>query len=141
MKKTLILILTILIVIIIISIVNIKNIQKEKQEILKYNSEFEYYCKDEILGTDMTTLINKATDKNEKNNISKNEKGYYIEDNQNSIKVFIKMKDAESTYPMENFYKAGINDFTKYFGSVKFKCFQIKYHENSKISEIYFEEQ
>lgn len=142
MKKTFILIFTILIVIMIIIFVNIQNIQKNRQKILNYNSEFEYYCKEEILGTDITTLINKATDENEKNDIEKDEKGYYLGNEENSIKIFIKMKAAEDIYPMENFYKAGINDFTKYFGSVKFKSTDVKYHEKTgQISEIYFAEQ
>ena len=142
MKKTFILIFTILIVIMIIIFVNIQNIQKNKQKILNYNSEFEYYCKEEILGIDITTLINKAINENEKNNLEKDEKGYYLPNEENSIKIFIKMKVAENTYPMENFYKAGINDFTKYFGSVKFKSIDIRYHEKTgQISEIYFEEQ
>ena len=142
MKKTFILIFTILIVIMIIIFVNIQNIQKNKQKILNYNSEFEYYCQEKILGTDITTLINKAINENERNDIEKDEKGYYLENEENSIKIFIKMKAAEEIYSMENFYKAGINDFTKYFGSVEFKSFDIKYHEKTgKISEIYFEEQ
>ena len=142
MKKTFILIFTILVVIMIIVFVNIQNIQKNKQKILNYNSEFEYYCKQEILGTDITTLINKAINENEKNDIEKDEKGYYLVNEENSIKVFIKMKAAEEMYPMENFYKAGIDDFTRYFGSVKFKSTDIKYHEKTgQISEIYFAEQ
>lgn len=142
MKKTFILIFTILIVIMIIIFVNIQNIQKNKQKILNFNSEFEYYCKGEILGTDITTLINKAINENEKNEIQKDEKSYYLENEENSIKIFIKMKAAENIYPMENFYKAGINDFTKYFGSVKFKSTDKKYHKKTgQISEIYFEEQ
>ena len=142
MKKTFILIFTILIVIMIIIFVNIQNIQKNKQKILNYNLEFEYYCKEEILGTDITTLINKAINENEKNDIKKDEKGYYLENEENSIKVFIKMKAAENIYPMENFYKVGIDDFTKYFGSVRFKNTDVKYHQKTgKISEIYFEEQ
>lgn len=142
MKKTFILIFTILVVIMIIVFVNIQNIQKNKQKILNYNLEFEYYCKEEILGIDITTLINKAINENEKNNLEKDEKGYYLPNEENSIKIFIKMKVAENTYPMENFYKAGINDFTKYFGSVKFKSTDIKYHKKTgQISEIYLEEQ
>jgi hypothetical protein len=142
MKKTFILIFTILVVIMIIVFVNIQNIQKNKQKILNYNLEFEYYCKEEILGIDITTLINKAINENEKNDLEKDEKGYYLPNEENSIKIFIKMKAAEDIYPMENFYKAGINDFTKYFGSVKFKSIDINYHEKTgQISEIYFEEQ
>lgn len=141
MKKSLILILTLFFIIIIIVSVKINDIQKQKQEILKYNKEFEYYCNKEILGTDITTLINKAVDNNEKNDINKDENGLYVSNEENSIKIYIKMKFTENVYPMESFYTAGINDFTKYFGSIIFKSKTVNYHENGKISSITFEEQ
>lgn len=141
MKKSLILIATLILVIVIIIAVKINNIQKQKQQILNYNKEFEYYCNKEILGTDITTLINKAADNNEKNDIEKDEKGLYIPNDENSIKIYIKMKFTKNIYPMESFYTAGINDFTKYFGSISFKASKINYHENGKISSITFEEQ
>ena len=50
------------------------------------------------------------------------------------------MKFTENIYPMESFYTAGINDFTKYFGSINFKSTKVNYHENGKISSITFEE-
>ena len=141
MKKSLILILTLFLVIIIIVAVKINDIQKQKQKILNYNKEFEYYCNKEILGTDITTLINKAIDSNEKNEVKKDEKNLYIPNEENSINIYIKMKFTENIYPMESFYKAGINDFTKYFGSINFKSIEVNYHENGKISSITFEEQ
>lgn len=141
MKKSLILVATLILVIIIIVAVKINDLQKQKQEILNYNKEFEYYCNKEILGTDITTLINKATDNNEKNDIQKDENGLYIPNDENSIKIYIKMKFTENIYPMESFYTAGINDFTKYFGSINFKSSKVNYHENGKISSITFEEQ
>ena len=141
MKKTLILIVTLILVIVMIVVVKINDIQKQKQEILKYNKEFEYYCNKQILGTDITTLINKAIDTNEKNDVEKTEKDLYIPNKENSINIYIKMKFTENIYPMESFYKAGINDFTKYFGSINFKSIEVNYHENGKISSITFEEQ
>lgn len=141
MKKSLILIATLLIVIIIIVAVKINDLQKNKQKILNFNKEFEYYCDKSILGTDITTLINKAVDNNEKNNVQKDEKGLYVQNRENSIKIYVKMKFTENTYPMESFYTAGINDFTKYFGGISFKCTEVNYHENGRISSIIFEEQ
>lgn len=141
MKKTLILIVTLILVIIIIVAVKINDIQKQKQEILNYNKEFEYYCNKQILGTDITTLINKAIDTNEKNDVEKDDKNLYIPNKENSINIYIKMKFTENIYPMESFYTAGINDFTKYFGSINFKSIKLNYHKNGKISSITFEEQ
>ena len=141
MKKILILMTTLIFVISIIVVAKINDIQKQKQEIINYNKEFEYYCNKPILGTDITTLINKAIDQNEKNNLETDDNGLYLQNNENSIKIYIKMKFTENIYPMESFYTAGINDFTKYFGGISFKSSKIDYHENGKISSITFEEQ
>lgn len=141
MKKSLILMLTLFFVIIIVVVVKLNDLQKQKQQILNYNKEYEYYCNKEILGTDITTLINKAIDSNEKNEVKKDENGLYLPDEENSINIYIKMKFTENIYPMESFYTAGINDFTKYFGSINFKSTKVKYHKNGKISSITFEEQ
>ena len=141
MKKSLILLATLILIIIIVVAVKINDIQKQKQQILNYNKEFEYYCDKTIIGTDITTLINKAIDNNEKNDVKKDEKGLYIQDDESSIKIFIKMQFTENIYPMESFYTAGINDFTKYFGGISFKAIKKEYHENGKISSILFEEQ
>ena len=95
MKKSLILLTTLILIIIIVVVVKINDIQKHKQEILKYNEEFEYYCNKQILGTDITTLINKAISSNEANLVEKDEKGFYIDNNQNSIK-----KDSTKVVPI-----------------------------------------
>ena len=141
MKKSLILIVTLILITVVIVTVKINDIQKEKKQVLKYNQEFEYYCNRDILGTEITTLMNKATDINEKNEIQKDEKNLYISDDENSVKIYVKMKFTEKIYPMESFYIAGINDFTKYFGGINFNSSKIKYHKNGKIASIIFEEQ
>lgn len=105
------------------------------------NSEFEYYLNKEITGTTMTTLINKAINQNEKNNIKKNEKGYYIENDENSMKIEIKMITIEKTYPMEEIYNNDITKFVQNFNSIKFKCTNIEYHaKTGKISKMFFEQ-
>ena len=101
MKTSMILILTLFLVVIIIVSVKITDIQKQKNEILKYNKELEYYCDKIIFGTDITTLINKAMDNNEKNEVKKDEKNLYMSNEENSIKIYIKMKFTENVYPME----------------------------------------
>ena len=141
MKKSFILIITFILIAIVIVSVKINDIQKEKKQILIYNQDFEYYCNRNILGTEITTLMNKATDINEKYAVKKDEKNLYISDEENSIKIYVKMKFTEKIYPMESFYIAGINDFTKYFGGINFKSSKIEYHKNGKISSIIFEEQ
>lgn len=113
---------------------------KEKQNILKYNQEYEIYTKKEINGVDLTTVMNKAINNNEQNKIQKDENGKYIDDNEFYTEITIKLsKDDKNYFLMEAFQKIGIEEFTKLYGSQKFKCVKIDYHENGRISKILFE--
>ena len=44
-----------------------------------------------------------------------------------------------TTDRMERINNLGINSFTEYFGEVSFKCIDVKYHKNGKISSMTFE--
>lgn len=140
MKKIFALITLILVVISVVVVIKFQNFQKQKREIAKFNLEYEEYNKEKLNGLDITTVINKAINNNEKFKISKDENGLYIEDDENSIKIFITMIINEKTYPMEKINALGMNSFVEYFGVVDFKCTDIKYHEKSgKISQMTFE--
>ena len=105
------------------------------------NLEFENYLNKELYGTDVSTLINRAVDNNEKNSVQKNNKGIYLNNDKNSINIEIKMKDDDSTYKMEMFYKNGIQNFIKYYGNIKFKCTKIEYHQvTKKVKYMLFEQ-
>lgn len=106
------------------------------------NLEFERYTnKDKITGRELATIINKAIDRNTKNEIEKDEKGKYIDNNQNSINVDIKFIDDDITYNMERFYNNGIEDFVYYYGNIDFKCSKIEYHNfTNKIKYMKFEQ-
>lgn len=142
MKHTsLLLILAIIFIIICIVSANIINLQSEKQEIQNQNSQYEKYLNKEILGAELATLISKVVDYNEKNNIQKDEKEYYINNEKNSIKIDLKMTTIEKTYPMEEIYNNKISSFVQNFNLIKFKCTKIEYHkETGKISKLLFEE-
>ena len=118
---------------------NYKEVLVSQNQAKKFNSDYEFYNRERILGTDITTLINKAIDNNEKYGIEKDENGIYIADDKYSIKIYVHMIINETTYPMENLKKTGLTEFTKYFGEVEFKCTDIKYHEaTGRISEMTF---
>lgn len=142
MKKNVIIIALILIVIIVICVVGINVNSKASKVTLKENQEYEKYLKDEIYGTDVVTLINKAISNNETNNITKDEKGLYITDNQNSIIMDLVMitdseKDETTTYRMETISKVGITEFIKNFNTAKFECTKKEYHsQTGKIAYI-----
>ena len=83
--------------------------------------------------------MNKAIDNNEKCKIKKDESGFYIPDKLFSTKIYITLEKEGTTYPMEKFYQVGINEFTKYFGELNFECTKINYHENGRVSEMFFQ--
>lgn len=140
MKKFFAVLLLIFIIIVLVIVVNFNNYQKSQRQVSSFNKQFEEYNKEDILGVDITTLINKAISNNEKYNVSKDENGLYINDGKNSIQIFITMIINGQTYPMENINKLGMESFTSYFGGIKFKCTNITYHEEtSKVSTMTFE--
>ena len=142
MKKNILIISLILVLIIVISILGININAKTRQVARNQNREYEQYLEGEIYGTDVITLINKATSSNETNKVTKDEKGFYIDNNKNSITIDIVMitdeeKQETTMYKMEAISKVGIKDFIKNFNIAKFKCTNIKYHkETGKIKHI-----
>ena len=140
MKKFIMIFITI--VIVILALIygyftyndNIKTIKQE-------NAIYEEYYQKEIYGADLATVINKAINSNEKNYIEKDNKGAYIENNTNSIKIDIHILDNDTTYNMETFYNNGINKFVENYNIIQFKCTSIEYHNNTgKIKYMLFEQ-
>lgn len=105
------------------------------------NREYEYYLDKTVYGTEVTTVINKAINQNETNKIPKDEKGHYIENDENSLKIEIKMITIDKAYPMEEIYNNDITKFVQNFNLINFKCTSIEYHKKTgKISKIIFEQ-
>ena len=76
------------------------------------------------------------------NEVSKNKKGIYIENDTNSIKIEIKITDNDNIYNMETIYNNGTQNFLQYYGEIKFKCVDIKYHtETNKVKYMLFEQE
>ncbi|MGN1310250.1 MAG: hypothetical protein ACI4VP_00815 [Clostridia bacterium] len=140
--KKLLAVLIILFLIIIFSIYALKiNKESSKRALEKYNNEYEFYLNKTIYGADLATIINKVINLNESNKVQKDEKNYYIENEENSIKIEIKMSLTEKTYPMEEIYNKNTAEFVKYFNVIEFKCTSIEYHkETGKISKMFFEQ-
>ena len=78
-----------MIVLVIIAIIGVKYIsyKNEKNLIQSENAEFEDYKDKEVYGLTVGTLINKAVDKNTKNKVEKDDKGNFIQNDENSIEV------------------------------------------------------
>lgn len=147
MKKSVIIISLILLSIIVISISLISLNSKTSKAILKQNSGYEQYLQGTIYGTDVITLINKSISNNETNNVEKDEKGYYINNNTNSIQIDLIMitdeeKEETTTYKMESISKLGTTEFIKNFNIAEFKCTKKEYHsQTGQISYIELSQQ
>lgn len=140
MKKLFIFILTLFIIFIILICAYFNALKFEKNMTKQYNSEYEVYLDKKITGSEITSLINKIIDNNEKNKIQKDDKGFYIENDKNSILMQIKITDNDTLYNIETFYGAEMVNFLKYYDSVLFECKEIKYNSLGKVNYIYFEQ-
>lgn len=140
MKKLLIFFAIVVIIVCVVSYVFL-NYKANYNTSKKANLEFENYLNEEIYGTDLSTVINRAIDSNEKNAVEKNNKGIYLNNDKNSISIEVKMNDNDSIYQMETFYKNGMQNFLNYYGNIKFKCTDIKYHNTTnKVKYMLFEQ-
>lgn len=143
MKKILICLIIVLVAITIAVSMWISGNNTKLAKIKENNQKYEIYLDKEVFGTDVTTVINKAIDDNEKREIPKDEKGFFIQNDTNSIKVELVMLNGESkeTYQMETLNKVGLSGFIKNFNLINFKCSKIEYHDKTKlISKIIFEQ-
>lgn len=139
MKRNLAIIIIVFIVIISMLIIVLKAKQDDQKALKQINFEYEQYLGKKIYGTDVTTIINKAIDNNNKYQIPKDENGMYINDNKYCIKIELNMITIEKTYQMEQIYNAGLSEFVKNFNVVVFECTGIEYHkETGRVCKIVF---
>ena len=132
MKKTILVLLALVVIVITIVCVKYYANVNEYNKILKENAEYEEYKEKEIYGIELATLINKTIDKNTKN---ENKEDYI------PIEIDIYISDNETTYKMEIFYNAGMEQFIQYYGNIKFKCSNIQYAKSTKkIQYLLFEQ-
>ena len=141
MKKNVILILTIFLVIIVVIGYGIYNRRASISKSSIENKAYESFYNQQVLGTDVISIINKAVDSNEKNSVGKDEKGNYIENNENSIKIDIKFKELDQIITMERINEVGMQQFWQNYGALNFKCTKIEYHKKTNnVRYLYFEQ-
>ena len=117
------------------------NVIKMENQAKQLNSEFEDKCESEIVGSTLMTVINKAININEKNNVEKDKKGSYISNETNSINIEIKFLESDKIFPMEAIESLGSEEFIKNYNSRTFKCSKKEYHNlTGQIKYMYFEE-
>lgn len=140
MKKTFIIIIVFFLIIMFLLFIALRNKQAENRSIAKQNMEYENFLNKKVYGTEIASLINKIVDHNEKNKVTKDNSGLYIENNENSIILKVNMKTVEETYRMELFYNNDITKFVQNFNVIQFECTDIKYNSKGLVKEIIFNE-
>lgn len=140
MKKLIVIIICLVCIALSIFTVKYMNYKSEIAKIKESNLEFETYLNKQILGTELTTFINKAVDNNKKYNVPKDEQGFYIKNDTNSIEIEIQITDNNTIYKMETLYDGGIINFIQYYNSIYFECTKIEYNKLGKVSYLLFEQ-
>ena len=140
--KKIVIIVTLMLLVLVIVVVGINaKIKTEKVKKIQ-NEPYEVYLNGEIYGTDVITLINKAMNSNKSNLVSKDTRGYYINNDTNSILIDIEFitnseENKTTVYKMEQISKLGTEEFIRNFNEAKFICSEKKYHlDTGKISYI-----
>ena len=140
MKKLAVFFLILVIIIVGISYLYL-NYKASYNKAVIENRQFESYKNQEISGTELTTIINKAVDNNENNEVQKDNKGKYINNENNSINIDIKMIDVDKTYSMETIYDSGMDKFVQFYGEITFKCTKLEYHNlTNRVKYMLFEQ-
>ena len=141
MKKYVLIIITIVLAIVAVVAYKIYDYKVTQNEANNNNKSYNSFYGQEVLGTDVATLINKAIDSNEKNSVAIAEDGTYIDNGTNSINIDIKFKDLDKPISMERIDELDSIKFVQNFGGFSFKCTKIEYHEKTgNVKYMYFEQ-
>lgn len=117
------------------------NTQSNNKVLRQVNAEYEYYLDRTIFGTELATLINKAIDNNKKQEVEKDENGFYIANGKDSILIKVQMLNIEETYQMEKIFALGTQQFVEIFNSSMFKSEEVTYHKQTgRIATILFKQ-
>ena len=127
-----------------------KYIDEETGEVLFNADEFNKRIEDTLYRNDWDivdyyvddgiSIINKTIDNNEKNDVQKDENNVYLEDNEKSVKIYIKFLESDQTFDMEAIANNGIENFIQNYATFSFKCTKIDYHKNGNVKSLFFEE-
>lgn len=142
MKKTFFIILSTFIIITIIISSYIHNARRLKIITERTNKHYEQYYNKQIIGTSLISLINKAIDDNEKNEVLKQENSIYYEDNNiNSIHITVEFMETNKIIKMEDIAEKKSENFVKFFSSTIFECTKVEYHKKTNhIKSLHFEQ-
>ncbi len=141
MKKTLFIIIGVFAIIVLFLTFALINAKSANQGLRRINREYESFLNKNIYGTELATLINKSMEYNKEKHVEKDKDGFFKENNINSIKIYIKMKDSKNTYQMEKIFALGTEQFVELFNISMFRCEDLSYHnETGQIAKMVFKQ-
>lgn len=130
----------------ILTVITVYFIYSYKNEMAiaqKINREYKAYENVEILGSQLISIINRTIDINHKNEIPRDSNGYYVDNGEKTIRIYIKFvyKNETKTIQMEEIEKTGTEAFIKMYSTASFKCTNIEYHsKTNNVKHLTFEE-
>lgn len=141
MKRKILVILGIFIIILLFTVYLLYNYRKDVIQMQSFNRQYEVYYEKTILGTDLATVLNKAMDCNNKNDIPKDSKDKYYIETDKSLLIEIKFSEKEEPVKMEDILSKEVETFISFYGAASFKCTKIEYHESNKqVKSLFFEQ-
>ena len=112
-----------------------------KNQKIGFNNYYEQLLNKEINGSELTSIINKTIDVNERNEVKKNGRGIYISNNNNSVNIEIKFLDNDNNIKFERLYENGMQRFLELYRDAKFKLTRVDYHQKTNLVKyLFFEE-
>ena len=142
MKKYILIILMIVLISLLIIGYSFYNYNQAQAFYKKINEDYASYYNKEVVGTTLISIINRTININEKNSIDKDENDiYYLDNNENSIKLYVKFSESDRIIPMEDIAEKETENFVQFYGTATFKCTTIEYHKKTNnVKSLYFEQ-
>lgn len=109
MKNKILLILIIFMCVLLVVAYYVYSYRNSIAESQKMNREYEQYQNSQMLGSELISLINKTVDVNTDLGIEKDQDGLFIDNEENSIKIYVNFvyEDDYKTLEMEKIYNNG----------------------------------
>ena len=133
MKNKILLILIIFMCVLLVVAYYVYSYRNSIAESQKMNREYEQYQNSQMLGSELISLINKTVDVNTDLGIEKDQDGLFIDNEENSIKIYVNFvyEDDYKTLEMEKIYNNGAENFMKLYSTASFKCTEFTIHEKT----------
>ena len=133
MKNKILLILIIFMCILLVASYYVYSYRSSIAESQKINKEYEQYQGIQMLGSELISLINKTVDVDTDLGIEKDQAGLFIDNGENSIKIYINFiyQDDYQTVEMEKIYNSGAENFMKVYSTASFKCTELTRHDKT----------